>query len=569
MKTTILWIALVALVTFAELPLQAADEPQAAEDQVEQPHKLDQQAAELASAISAGHEEIDNLAEEIASAVGEDQQALQRRLIQRQLKLVSDLGELCHNIVAQEEEGLDTANFRALAERDLRQMGPKIHSYIDSLEQTIDEEALGREELAPEGIRDLEEQLEKDNAHLDEIYLTLLNHAGFMEIIGLDPEKERAFLRDRLGTRAETLAGRVELAVERRMVIAERASAEPANADVKVELHAIEGKLDADADSLSATVKIMDELGLETEEYQRLLYRVTGDITTDIFDRKVIRGLFQQTVDDFKSWFSENGPDIAFKAAIFILVMFFFWILAGITGRVVKRAVSASKLNLSHLLQEMIISIASRVIMILGLLMALSQVGVSLAPLLAGLGVAGFIIGFALQDTLGNFASGVMILMYRPYDIGDNVEVAGIFGQVHTMNLVSTTIHTFDNQTLIIPNNKIWGDVIKNVTAQSDRRVDMTFSISYGDDVPHAEEVLWAILDEHEKILSKPEPKVKLHTLGEYSVDFIVRPWVRTEDYWDVYWDITREVKMRFDRESISIPFPQRDVHLVPREEKD
>jgi small conductance mechanosensitive channel len=137
------------------------------------------------------------------------------------------------------------------------------------------------------------------------------------------------------------------------------------------------------------------------------------------------------------------------------------------------------------------------------------------------------------------------------------------------MNLVSTTIYTFDNQTLIIPNTKIWGDVIKNVTAQSERRVDMTFSISYGDDVPHAEEVLWAILDEHEKILSKPEPKVKLHTLGEYSVDFIVRPWVRTEDYWDVYWDITREVKMRFERESISIPFPQRDVHHVPRTKGD
>jgi small conductance mechanosensitive channel len=131
------------------------------------------------------------------------------------------------------------------------------------------------------------------------------------------------------------------------------------------------------------------------------------------------------------------------------------------------------------------------------------------------------------------------------------------------MNLVSTTVHTIDNQTLIIPNNKIWGDVIKNVTAQSERRVDMTFSISYGDDILQAEQVLSAIMDEHEKILSKPKPTVKLHKLGESSVDFVVRPWVKTDDYWDVYWDITREVKMRFDRESISIPYPQRDVHLV------
>ena len=569
MKTAIFWITLVALITFTAQPLRATDELQPAEDQVEQPHKLARQATELVSAISAGHEEIDNLAEDIASAVGEDQRALQRRVVQRQLKLMSDLDELSHNIVAQEEEGLDTTNVRLLVEKDLLQLGPKIHSYINSLEQTIDEQGLGREELTAEEIRDLEEQLEKDNAHLDEIYLTLLNHASSMEIMGLDPEKERDFLRDRLGTRAETLAGRVELAVERRMALAERVSAEPANADVKVELLAIEGKLSANADSLSAMVKIMDELGLETANYRRVLYRATGDITTEIFDRKVIRGLFQQTVDDLISWFSENGPNFAFKVSIFILVMFFFWILASITGRIVKRAVSASKLNLSQLLQEMIISIASRLVMILGVLTALSQVGVSLAPLLAGLGVAGFIIGFALQDTLGNFASGVMLLIYRPYDIGDNVEVAGVLGEVHTMNLVSTTIYTFDNQTLIIPNTKIWGDVIKNVTAQSERRVDMTFSISYGDDVPHAERVLWAILDEHEKILSKPKPKVKLHKLGEFSVDFIVRPWVRTEDYWDVYWDITREVKMRFERESILIPFPKREVYLIPQGEED
>lgn len=130
------------------------------------------------------------------------------------------------------------------------------------------------------------------------------------------------------------------------------------------------------------------------------------------------------------------------------------------------------------------------------------------------------------------------------------------------MSLVNTTILTFDNQTLVMPNSKIWGDVIKNVTAQQKRRVDMTFGIGYGDDVPKAEAVLKDLLTSHDKVLEEPAPVVRLHMLNESSVDFIVRPWVRTEDYWDVYWDITRAVKMRFDADGISIPFPQRDIHL-------
>ena len=200
--------------------------------------------------------------------------------------------------------------------------------------------------------------------------------------------------------------------------------------------------------------------------------------------------------------------------------------------------------------------------MIFGVLVALSQMGISVGPLLAGLGVAGFIVGFALQDTLANFASGLMILLYRPFDVGDLVETGGVFGKVQDMSLVNTTILTVDNQTLVVPNSKIWGDVIKNVTAQNVRRVDMVFGIGYADDIPKAEGILGDIVTRHEKVLEEPAPVVKLHELGDSSVNFVVRPWVKRDDYWDVYWDITREVKMRFDAEGVSIPFPQRDVQL-------
>ena len=201
------------------------------------------------------------------------------------------------------------------------------------------------------------------------------------------------------------------------------------------------------------------------------------------------------------------------------------------------------------------------VMLALGIMIALSQMGISLGPLLAGLGVLGFIVGFALQDTLGNFASGMMILIYRPYDVGDLITAAGVTGKVKDMSLVYTMILTLDNQKMIVPNSKIWGDVIQNVTAQRVRRVDLVCGISYADDIEKAEKVLAKIVEDNEMSLDDPEPMIKLHTLNDSSVDFIVRPWVKSNDYWDVYWDITREVKMRFDREGISIPFPQRDVH--------
>jgi small conductance mechanosensitive channel len=155
-----------------------------------------------------------------------------------------------------------------------------------------------------------------------------------------------------------------------------------------------------------------------------------------------------------------------------------------------------------------------------------------------------------------------MILMYRPYDVGDLVDVGGVFGTVDKMSLVSTTLLTLDNQMYVVPNSKIWGDVIKNVTAQKTRRVDMVFGISYSDDIPKAETILMDILKSHAKVLGEPEPQVHLHTLGESSVDFVVRPWVNVDDYWAVYWDVTRNVKLRFDKEGVSIPFPQRDVHV-------
>jgi len=155
-----------------------------------------------------------------------------------------------------------------------------------------------------------------------------------------------------------------------------------------------------------------------------------------------------------------------------------------------------------------------------------------------------------------------MILFYRPFDVGDMLDAEGALGFVSKMSLVNTTILTLDNRTFIVPNNKIWGNTIKNITAQDKRRVDMTFGISYADDIPKAEEALREVVASCDKILPQPAPIIRVHQLGDSSVNFIVWPWTRTEDFLEVYWQITRAVKMVFDEKGISIPFPQRDVHI-------
>jgi small conductance mechanosensitive channel len=267
------------------------------------------------------------------------------------------------------------------------------------------------------------------------------------------------------------------------------------------------------------------------------------------------------------SWLAKDGPKYLIKVLLFVAIVLAGRVLARLVRSIVAKSLDRANLGISQLLRRTVVSSAHNAVFGIALLIALAELGISLGPLLAGLGVVGFILGFAMQDSLSNFAAGLMILFYRPYDVGDVVEISGIFGKVEHMSLVSTSVLTLDNQKLVVPNSKIWGDVIKNVTDQRIRRVDMVFGISYSDDIPHAEQLLNAILVEHPKVLDDPEPMVRLHTLGESSVDFVVRPWVNTPDYWDVYWDVTREVKMRFDAEGVSIPFPQRDVHLY-REDK-
>jgi len=161
-----------------------------------------------------------------------------------------------------------------------------------------------------------------------------------------------------------------------------------------------------------------------------------------------------------------------------------------------------------------------------------------------------------------------MILLYRPFDVGDFIDAGGVKGTVKRLTLVSTTMSTPDNQLVIVPNNKIWGDVITNVTGSATRRVDLVFGICYDDDMGQAVALMERVVTSHELVLEDPAPVIKVHELADSSVNFVCRPWVKTSDYWTVYWDLTRAVKEAFDAEGITIPYPQQDVymHQMPAE---
>lgn len=257
----------------------------------------------------------------------------------------------------------------------------------------------------------------------------------------------------------------------------------------------------------------------------------------------------------------EGGVQFALNILKFLLTLLVFKVISGIVAGVVRKTVSRLK-GTSDLLRDFLVNVVRRVTFFIGLIFALSALGVDITPFVAALGAAGFVLGFALQGTLSNFASGLMILIYRPYDIGEVITAAGTTGKVDAMTLVSTTLRLPDNQTVIIPNNSIWGDVITNISGQATRRVDMVFGCGYSDDLQKTQALLEDIISKHAKVHAEPAPLIKVHELADSSVNFIVRPWADTGDYWDVFWDVTRAVKDRFDAEGISIPFPQQEVHM-------
>ncbi|HHH43935.1 MAG TPA: mechanosensitive ion channel [Gammaproteobacteria bacterium] len=309
-------------------------------------------------------------------------------------------------------------------------------------------------------------------------------------------------------------------------------------------------------DRFNIVLDELEEKGGEVKEYRQYVAAVSG-VKVDISDMEAVWA----TVSGWLTS-SEGGLRWLQNISVFVITVLAFIFLSRVVGKALKKVLAGSP-HASKLLEEFLVVTVKRLIIAIGVLIGLAALEVNIGPLLAVIGAAGFVIAFALQDSLGNFASGILILVFKPFDVGDVVEIAGVLGRVQSMNLLAVQIRTLDNKAVIVPNNQVWGQAITNVTGTATRRVDLVFGIGYGDDMQKAQGILEDVVSKHPKVLKDPEPTIRVHELGDSSVNFICRPWVKGQDYWDVYWDLTRTVKERFDAEGVSIPFPQRDVHLI------
>ncbi|MBD3237948.1 MAG: mechanosensitive ion channel [Candidatus Eisenbacteria bacterium] len=247
-----------------------------------------------------------------------------------------------------------------------------------------------------------------------------------------------------------------------------------------------------------------------------------------------------------------------------ILVLVAGWIVAKWARSIVRKVLG--RRNTDPAIQNFVASLTYYLIIVFTVISALGNFGVETASLVAVLGAAGFAIGFAMQGSLANFAAGVMLLAFRPYRIGDYVEVAGVSGTVKEMALFTTVLHTPDNVKIIVPNGKVFGDTIKNVTAEDTRRIDLVLGIGYGSSIEKTVQVVSEILKNESRILPEPAFQIAVSELADSSVNLVVRPWVKASDYWGVRFDLMRRFKEACDREGIEIPFPQRVVHMVSPE---
>lgn len=265
------------------------------------------------------------------------------------------------------------------------------------------------------------------------------------------------------------------------------------------------------------------------------------------------------TIDQVMPMLIEFATTYGLRIIGAVLILIIGRIVAGWARKAVRKVMK--KTNTDQAISAFLQSLVYYLVVIFAVLAALKKFGIETASLVAVLGAAGFAVGFALQGSLSNFAAGIMLLIFRPYKIGDYIDAAGVQGTVKDMRLFTTIINTPDNIRIIIPNGKIFGDTIKNITAEETRRVDMVVGIGYGSDISKAMQIISDLLKSDDRVLAEPATQIAVGELADSSVNLLVRPWAKTGDYWGVKLDFTHKVKEAFDAQGIEIPFPQLTVH--------
>ncbi len=285
--------------------------------------------------------------------------------------------------------------------------------------------------------------------------------------------------------------------------------------------------------------------------------QATQNIDVIATTEKIFNQLDSMSFDAIlRDWIIPYGTKVFLAIAIFVVGK---WLAKGISQLLSKAVLASTK---DEMLQSFVRSISYFLLLLIVVIASLSQLGINTSSLVALIGAAGLAIGLSLQNSLQNFAAGVMLLIFKPFKKGDFIETSGISGTVTQMGLVVLELRTGDNKTVLVPNSNVFSSTITNYSANETRRVDFIFDISYDDDIAQAKEIIREILEKDDRVLKEPKPVIAVSTLASSSVQIIARPWANTPNYYAVYWQVTENVKIAFDKAGISIPFNQLDVHL-------
>ncbi len=261
-----------------------------------------------------------------------------------------------------------------------------------------------------------------------------------------------------------------------------------------------------------------------------------------------------------KAWLMEKGPGFLVDLAVFILIIIVGAIAIKITRKALKMVLHKSK-RINETLEKFLVNVTGKVLWVVLLMIALPRLGIDVAPLIAGLGVTGFIVGFAFQESLGNLASGMMIVLNQPFKLGDFVDAGGHQGVIGEINMMATTMVTPDNKKIVLPNRGVWGNPIVNYSAVETRRVDLSVGVAYSSQIGKARDVIADALKATPGVLSDPAPQIELNAMADSSLNLVVRPWCKSADYWNVFFAANQAIKEALDAAGIEIPFPQVDVH--------
>ena len=511
-------------------------------------------------------DEIDRLIEAVNGTREWNRDGLNMRIDSRTLRTLARLHRLAKKVVVDQKLDEDV-------KRTLENLIEKGFALSVEREELLEARAAQEREKIPKFEKSAQADIARvfidDLTRLRKDYLELvIQQVAIREAAGMEAESLLQFARERISVVMEYLSGQVTLdAMSLGELRAQRAD-EPLDEDVKDAFRLVQAKQRRNLHQLDLAVDLAERVGLPVAEQQGLLVRERGEVGIELLRSDVFEALWADQFSKLQQSFVRNGPDFLFRFLLFSVILLISWVIARLVRGLVKRVVRHSRFGLSILVRDTLTVLSGVAVLAAGAIIALATIGVSLGPIFAGIGVIGILVGLAVQDSLSNLAAGVMILINRPFDIDDHIQVAGANGVVKRMNWLATKITTFDNQVLVVPNRRIWGDTIINFTASHVRRVDVKVSFAYAEDSDRVHRVLMDVLEQHPDVLEKPEPQVHMVAMEDSAVAMVVKPWVRTEHYWPTLWDLNRGIKKRFDAEGIEIPFPQRVVTLLSPEER-